>query len=159
MTWWPILQGICRELLDSITRSDPKIPKNPVDNLSMSHLKQSAPGLQYVGQTKPVECDSFNTLCGGDKTVVIFKTIFSSYFFVLPKSVYFVSNFIKMCSQWSRAPINNKPALLQIMAWCRAGDTLLSESMKAELLMQICVTRPRCKTKYHILYWTIAWLD
>ena len=39
-------------------------------------------------------------------------------------------------------PINNIPALVQIMAWCRPGDKPLSEPIMNNLLPQICVTRP-----------------
>ena len=42
-----------------------------------------------------------------------------------------------------KGPINNNPALVQIMAWRRSGDKPLSEPMMASLLMHICVTRPR----------------
>ena len=37
--------------------------------------------------------------------------------------------------------INNIPALVLIMAWCRPGDNPLSESMLVRSLTQICVTR------------------
>ena len=37
--------------------------------------------------------------------------------------------------------INNIPALVQIMAWCRPGDKPLSEPMMVSLLTHICVTR------------------
>ena len=40
-------------------------------------------------------------------------------------------------------PINNIPALVQIMAWHRPGDKPLSESMMVSLLTHICVTRPQ----------------
>ena len=40
-------------------------------------------------------------------------------------------------------PINNIPALVQIMAWRRPGDKLLSEPMVASFLTHICVTRPQ----------------
>ena len=40
-------------------------------------------------------------------------------------------------------PINNIPALVQIMAWCRPGDKPLSEPMMVSLLTHICVTRPQ----------------
>ena len=58
-------------------------------------------------------------------------------------------------------PINNIPALVQIMAWRRLGDKPLSESMMAILLTHICVTRPRwvnrfyptCWNKFNILFW------
>ena len=39
--------------------------------------------------------------------------------------------------------INNIPALVQIMAWCRPGDKPLSEPMMVSLLTHICVTRPQ----------------
>ena len=38
-------------------------------------------------------------------------------------------------------PINNIPALDQIMAWRRPGDKPLSEPMMMNLLTHICVTR------------------
>ena len=41
-------------------------------------------------------------------------------------------------------PINNIPALVQIMAWRRPGDKPLSEPMQVNLLTHICVTRPQC---------------
>ena len=40
-----------------------------------------------------------------------------------------------------KGPINNIPALVQIMAWRRPGDKPLSEPMMVSLLTHICVTR------------------
>ena len=40
-------------------------------------------------------------------------------------------------------PINNIPALIQIMAWRRTGDKPLPEPMMVSLLTHICVTRPQ----------------
>ena len=40
-------------------------------------------------------------------------------------------------------PINNIPALVQIMAWRRPGDKPLSEPMMVSLPTHICVTRPQ----------------
>ena len=40
-------------------------------------------------------------------------------------------------------PINNIPALVQIMAWRRPGNKPLSEPMMVSLLMHICVIRPQ----------------
>ena len=40
-----------------------------------------------------------------------------------------------------KGPINNIPALVQIMAWRRPGDKALSEQMVVSLLTHICVTR------------------
>ena len=42
-----------------------------------------------------------------------------------------------------KGPINNNPALVQIMAWCRSGDKPLSEPMMVSLLTHLCVTRPQ----------------
>ena len=41
-------------------------------------------------------------------------------------------------------PINNNPALLQIMAWCRPSEKPLSEPTMTSLLTHIWVTRPQC---------------
>ena len=43
----------------------------------------------------------------------------------------------------SKRPINNNPALVQIMAWRRPGDKPLSEPMMVSLTTHICVTRPQ----------------
>ena len=42
-----------------------------------------------------------------------------------------------------KGPINNIPALVQIMAWRRPGDKPLSEPMVVRLPTHICVTRPQ----------------
>ena len=42
-----------------------------------------------------------------------------------------------------KCPINNIPALVQIMAWRRPGDKPLSETMMVRLPTHICVTRPQ----------------
>ena len=43
----------------------------------------------------------------------------------------------------SKGPINNIPALVQIMVWRRPGDKPLSEPTLVSLLTHICVTRPQ----------------
>ena len=42
-----------------------------------------------------------------------------------------------------KGPINNIPALVQIMAWRRPGGKPLSEPMMVSLLTHICVARPQ----------------
>ena len=42
-----------------------------------------------------------------------------------------------------KGPINNIPALVQIMAWRRRGDKPLSEAMILNLPTHICVSRPQ----------------
>ena len=44
----------------------------------------------------------------------------------------------------SKGPINNNPALVQMMAWRRQGDKPLSDPMMGRLPTHICVTRPQC---------------
>ena len=64
-------------------------------------------------------------------------------------------------------PINNIPALVQIMAWRRSGDKPLSELIMDSLLTHICVTRPQwgnvCKhpnyfSCYHIQSWILFFI-
>ena len=43
-----------------------------------------------------------------------------------------------------KGPMNNIPALVQIMAWCRPGNKPLSELMMVSLTTHICVTRLPC---------------
>ena len=47
-------------------------------------------------------------------------------------------------------PINNIPALVQIMVWHRSGDKPLSEPMMVRLPTHICVTRPQWVNKSDI---------
>ena len=42
-----------------------------------------------------------------------------------------------------KSPINNFPALVQIMAWRRPGDKPLSEPIIVKLPTHICVTQPQ----------------
>ena len=49
-------------------------------------------------------------------------------------------------------PINNIPALVQIMAWRRPGDKPLSEPMIFISPTHICVTRPQLVNKCEIKY-------
>ena len=42
-----------------------------------------------------------------------------------------------------KGPINNIPALVQIMAWRHPGDKPLSELIMVSLPMHLCITRPQ----------------
>ena len=50
---------------------------------------------------------------------------------------------IKISLKFPKGPINNIPALVQIMALRRPGDKPLSEAMMVSLITHICVTRPQ----------------
>ena len=43
-----------------------------------------------------------------------------------------------------RSPIDNKPALIRVMVWCRIGRKPLPEPMMTRSLMRVCGTRGRC---------------
>ena len=72
---------------------------------------------------------------GRDKMAAILKWIFfnENVWISIEISLKFVP----------KGPINNIPALVQIMAWRRLGDKPLSELMVVSLLTHICVTRPQ----------------
>ena len=55
-----------------------------------------------------------------------------------------------------KVPINNIPALVQIMAWRRPGDKPLSEPMMVCLLKHICVTRPKWVNDMDIMTFTVT---
>ena len=60
-----------------------------------------------------------------------------------PDDIFQISlNFVPM------SPMNNFPALVQIMAWQRPGDKPLSEPMMVCLLTHLCVTRPQWVIKH-----------
>ena len=63
------------------------------------------------------------------------------------KCIFFNENIsisIKISLQFVlKGPINNIPALVQIMAWRWSGDKPLSEPRMKSLLTHICVTRPQ----------------
>ena len=48
-----------------------------------------------------------------------------------------------------KSPIDNIPALFQIMAWCQPGDKPLSEAMMVSLLTHICVALPQWVNPWH----------
>ena len=59
-----------------------------------------------------------------------------------------------------KGPINNIPALVQIMAWRRPGHKPLSEAMMVSLPMHICVTRPQWVNAEMLQRWkTGNWLS
>ena len=56
-----------------------------------------------------------------------------------------------------KGPINNNPALVQIMGWRRPGDKPLSETMLPSLLAYICFTWPQwVKRKYLHFDWNFT---
>ena len=72
-----------------------------------------------------------------DKMDAISQTTFSNEFSWM-KMIEF-----RLKLHWSLFPINNIPALLQIMAWRHPGDKSLSEPIRVSLTTNICVARPQ----------------
>ena len=60
-----------------------------------------------------------------------------------------------------KGPINNIPALVQIMAWRRPGDKPLSEPMTVSLPTHICVTRPQWVNtiRNDVSQWAVLWRE
>ena len=65
-----------------------------------------------------------------------------------------------------KGPINNIPALVQIMAWRQTGNKPLSGPMMVRLPTHICVTRPQwvkiniqCSKNVWLGYWGSDWHD
>ena len=63
------------------------------------------------------------------------------WFMFVPELIY--KNYIISVKFVTKGPINNFPALVQIMAWCRPSDRPLSEPMRVRLPTHICVIRPQ----------------
>ena len=56
-----------------------------------------------------------------------------------------------------KGPINNIPALAQIMAWRCSGDKPLSEPMMVSLPTHICITRPQWVNKHFQMQLMSGW--
>ena len=112
---------ICIRLL--MHSSDLYIPKRQVSFTDAGHYDRPGTNKQPL------------THWGWDKMAAIFQTTSSNAFSWVKMNE--ISLFIPI------GPINNMPALVQIMAWRRPGDKPLSEPMVVGLLTHICVTRPQ----------------
>ena len=77
---------------------------------------------------------------GRDKMAAISQTTISKAFSWM-KNIWIL---IKISLKFvPGGPIDNKPTIVQIMAWRRPGDNPLYESMLVSLLTLICVLRPQ----------------
>ena len=103
--------------------------------------KYTGPGRRFNWELGPLSLTwiNFNTLKprqnGRHFAYGIFKHIFlnENVWISIKISLKFVP----------KGPINNIPALVQIMAWRRPGDKPLSEPMMVSWRTHICVTRPQ----------------
>ena len=82
------------------------------------------------------------------KMAAIFQTTFSNAFF---NENVWTSNKISL-KFVSEVSINNIPAMIQIMAWCRLGNKPLPDPMMISLPMHICVTRPQWVNGFELYF-------
>ena len=132
LCWWLIWSPVGpRHLIGWVTLGFPWIPGNPVPQINTLRPRQN----------------------GRHFKAAIFKCIFLNENVIL--SIEISLKFVP------KGPINNIPALFQIMAWHQPGDKPLSEPMIARLLTHICVTRPQCVNSglIGILRWRLAPLE
>ena len=118
-----------------VTSTDPKPAENRDGNGKLVRVDRLIWHCQLVASIYHI----FNTLRlrqnGRHFADDVFKCIFlnENVWISLKISLRFVS----------KVPIDNIPALVQIMAWRRSGDKPLSEPMMVSLLTHICNTRPQ----------------
>ena len=88
----------------------------------------------------PVRLSLFSELThwGRDKMAAISQTTLSK-----PFSWMKMFEFRLKLKLVPKGPLDNIPALVQIMAWHRLGDKPLSEPMMAKLVTHICVIQPQ----------------
>ena len=88
------------------------------------------------------QCEKGNPLThwGRDKMAAISPTTLANAFFLNGNVRILITISLKFVP---KGPINNNPALVQIMAWWRPSNKPLSEPMMVSLLTHICVTRPQ----------------
>ena len=88
---------------------------------------------------------------------VIFQTaIWIFFFFFFNENIWISINVLLKFVP--RGPINNIPALVQIMAWRRSGDKPLSEPMMVTFLTYMCLTRPQWVIPHHNIAWYLLLL-
>ena len=115
----------------------------------------SAKSLSFYSGQAPLCVNKFNTLRprhdGRHFADAIFKCIFlnENISIAIKISLKFVP----------KVPINNIPALVQIMAWRLPGDKPLSEPMIVRLQMHICVIQPQWDKSVRSWTWWCSSLD
>ena len=130
---WASFIEYCRPNISfaiSLTNSTPNISRCmvPIPALIMNRARERERGNLVNNTLRPRQI-------GHPFADDVFKYIFlnENIWISLMISLKFVPN----------VPINNIPALVQIMAWRRSGDKPLSEPIMVSILTHVCVTRPQ----------------
>ena len=120
----------------------PRIDTYRGDKISMHRdapVNRYTPILQADSMTASGSITVFNTLRPRQDGRHFADDIFTCNFFNENCCI-----LIKFSLKYVRkGPIDNNPALVQIMTWRRSGDKPLSEPMMISLLTHICVTWPQ----------------
>ena len=125
--WWEVNLSLCNGLVPSGSKPSPEPMLSRPNGLA--RLKCASGSCTLVVNTLRPRQN------GRHFADDIFKYIFlnENIWILIKISLKFVP----------KGPINNIPALVQIMAWRRPGDKPLSEAMVVSLLTHICITRPQ----------------
>ena len=102
------------------------------NKLIYTHMSYYFPIVKYDSRSR-IQFYKFSTHWGQDKMATIFQTTFSNAF----SSVKIYESKVV-----PKGPINNIPALVQIIVCHWQGDKPLFEPMVVSFLMHICITRP-----------------
>ena len=121
---------------------------NTPTRVTLTELELSQTWSDYSCTPPSLLCAWFifnqSTHWGRDKMAAIPDDIFKCIF--LNENAYIS---VKISLKFvSKGPINNYPALVQIMVLRRPGDKPLSEPMVVSVLTHICVTRPQWVTDH-----------
>ena len=107
---------------------------------------------QKLSQCWPVVCHHMASL-GCNELINTLRPRQNGHHFADDKCIFLNENVwisIKILLKFvPKGPINNIPALVQIMAWCLTGNKPISEAMMVNLLMHICVSRPQWVNRRH----------
>ena len=125
--WWKFLQNVSLSSLKRWTRLPSTINSVVVGDLTTHGARASGDIVSCLNTLRPRQN-------GRHFADDIFKCIFLNENVWIP---------IKISLKFvPKGPINDIPALVQIMAWRRPGDKPLSEPIMISLPTHICVTRP-----------------
>ena len=123
-----------------IRQSGKNVSEQCIWGIAKSIMGQSTrPSVILVISQLPLDL-YHRTHWGRDKRATVSQTTLSNAFSWM-KMLEF--RFKILLKHVPKGPINNNPALVQMLGWRRSGDRPLSEPMIVSLLTPICVTRPQ----------------
>ena len=134
--WWPWWGGWIDEIIAGVTSDVRELLTNPKDTNWFNVMAQSSQVNFFRFMRSHLSCNTLRPRQDGRYFADdVLKCIFlnENVWISLKIPLKFVR----------RGPINNIPALVQIMAWRRPGDKPLSEPMLVFVSTHICITQPQ----------------